>query len=92
MIAMIIEKIEPQPSCDIPGAYFDAYNGGPQWNWWDGNKVCNGHDIITCPFGKKGDSIEIVGVTLIIKRIAAMRSGNGERFWEWQVYAVEDKS
>ena len=22
------------PPCDLPGAYFDAYNGGPVWCWW----------------------------------------------------------
>jgi len=45
-----------QPSCNLEGAYFDAYNGGPQWNWWlpDG-RVCNGHDIIHCPYGKISD-------------------------------------
>ena len=45
-----------QPSCDLDGAYFDAYDGGPQWNWWlpDG-RMRNGHDIIHCPYGKVGD-------------------------------------
>jgi len=43
--------INPQPQCDIPDAYFDAYNGGPQWNWWTkDNRVCNGHEIYTCPY------------------------------------------
>jgi len=45
-----------QPSCNLEGAYFDAYNGGPQWNWWlpDG-RMCNDHDILHCPLGKIGD-------------------------------------
>lgn len=50
--------IEPQPACDMPGAYFDAYNGGPQWNWWlPDNRLCNGHDIIRCPYGRPGDRL-----------------------------------
>jgi len=45
-----------QPSCNIEGAYFDAYNGGPQWNWWlpDG-RMCNDRDILRCPYGKVDD-------------------------------------
>ena len=48
--------IKPQPVCDLDGAYFDAYNDGPQWNWWlpDG-RMCKGHDIVRCPFGAPGD-------------------------------------
>jgi len=50
--------VKPQPVCNIPGAYFDKYNGGPQWNWWTkDNKVCNGHNIFTCPYGKPGDQL-----------------------------------
>ncbi len=50
--------IKPQPVCDLEGAYFDSYNGGPQWNWWlpDG-RLCNDHDIIKCPYGKPGDEL-----------------------------------
>lgn len=50
--------IKPQPRCDLDGAYFDAYNGGPQWNWWlpDG-RMCNSHDIIKCPYGQPGDRL-----------------------------------
>jgi hypothetical protein len=48
--------IKNMPACDIEGAYFDAYNGGPQWNWWTkDNKQCNGHGHITCPYGKPGE-------------------------------------
>lgn len=49
-----------QPACDIPGAYFDAYNGGPQWNWWlPDNRMCNGCDIINCPYGTSGDLLYV---------------------------------
>jgi hypothetical protein len=48
--------MKEQPSCNLEGAYFDAYDGGPQWNWWlpDG-RMCNGHDVIRCPYGIPGD-------------------------------------
>lgn len=50
--------IKPQPDCNIDGAYFDAYNSGPQWNWWThDNKVCNSHHIHKCPYGKLGDEL-----------------------------------
>lgn len=52
--------IKPQISCEVPGAYFDAYNGGPQWNWWDDkNRVLNAHDIIKCPWGIPGDGLYV---------------------------------
>lgn len=42
--------------CDIPGAYLDAYNGGPEWCWWTADdRQCNGHGSIRCPYGKPGD-------------------------------------
>jgi len=50
--------VKPQPECDIPGAYFDAYNGGPQWNWWtEDNRLCNAHTIVECPYGQPGDRL-----------------------------------
>lgn len=50
--------VKPQPKCELDGAYFDAYNGGPQWNWWlPDNRLCNGHDIIRCPYGVPVDRL-----------------------------------
>lgn len=38
-----------------PGAYFHAYNNGPQWNWWTyGGLVHNNAPIIRCPYGRPG--------------------------------------
>lgn len=55
-IKALVTPIAPQPECDLPGAYFDAYNGGPQWNWWTAdNKVCNNHGMAVCPYGVPGD-------------------------------------
>jgi hypothetical protein len=58
--------ITPQPPAlqKLPaGHYFDAYNGGPNWNFWTSDhKMDNGiagpkdnSCQWTCPFGKKGD-------------------------------------
>lgn len=61
--------VKPQPECDIPGAYFDAYNGGPTWCWWTkDHRVCNGHKMIRCPY-RVGD--------LICGREAWQKSGLG---------------
>ncbi|MEE9159882.1 MAG: hypothetical protein V3U60_16045 [Gammaproteobacteria bacterium] len=50
--------VKPQPTCFIPGAYFDAYNGGPQWNWWtQNNRLCNGDTIMKCPYGVPGERL-----------------------------------
>lgn len=62
--------IHPGPgSPPKPNAYFDAYDGGPQWNWWTAdNRVCNASPIMECPFGIPGErlwvqeSIRICGV------------------------------
>jgi hypothetical protein len=51
--------VKPQPG-DPPsiGAYFDAYNGGPQWNWWtNDNRLHNDVPIIICPYGQPGDRL-----------------------------------
>lgn len=46
------------PECTLPGAYFDAYNGGPDWCWWTkDNRVCNGSGSTICPYGKPGDRL-----------------------------------
>lgn len=45
-----------QPSKIHPAPYFDAYNGGPYWCWWDQwNR--QGPDWIKCPFGKPGERL-----------------------------------
>jgi len=50
--------IKPQPECEIPRAYFDAYNRGPQWNWWtQDDLLCNAHTIVECPYGVPGDRL-----------------------------------
>lgn len=40
-----------------PGYYFDAYNGGPQWNWWDKNHRQHLGQIFKCRYGKPGDHL-----------------------------------
>ena len=42
------------PKHDQP--YFDAYNGGPHWCWWDEYNR-QGADWIKCPYGVPGDSL-----------------------------------
>lgn len=54
--------IRPQPYCSSEmvtrGAYFDAYNGVPQWNWWtEDGRLCNGQTIVDCPFGTIGSKL-----------------------------------
>ncbi len=81
------------PECDVPGAYFDAYNGGPQWNWWDSqNRVCNGHGMITCPYGHPGDVLAVhvpryywVGPGPTLATVAVVRGDGGDRAWEWEM-------
>lgn len=54
------ETIPPQrlrgepPKHDRP--YFDAYNGGPHWCWWDEYNR-QGRDWIRCPYGVPGDTL-----------------------------------
>lgn len=54
------ETIAPQqlrgepPKHDRP--YFDAYNGGPHWCWWD-QYDRQGRDWIKCPYGVPGDTL-----------------------------------
>lgn len=49
--------IKPQPEQPAPGSYFDAYNGGPQWNWWAADHRQHLDQIIQCPYGKPGDRL-----------------------------------
>ena len=46
---------KPQPVSPGEGAYFDAYNGGPQWNWWAPDNKQYLSQIIRCSYGKPGD-------------------------------------
>jgi hypothetical protein len=46
--------VKPQPVSPGPGAYLDAYNGGPQWNWWAPDNRQYLTQILHCPFGKPG--------------------------------------
>ena len=49
--------MKQQPVSPEEGAYFDAYNGGPQWNWWAPDNRQYLSQIIRCPFGRKGDRL-----------------------------------
>jgi hypothetical protein len=49
--------VKPQPEQPGPGYYFDAYNGGPQWNWWDKDHRQHLGQIFKCPYGKPGDRL-----------------------------------
>lgn len=55
-----VETVAPQalrgekPKHERP--YFDAYNGGPHWCWWD-EYDRQGRDWIKCPYGVPGDRL-----------------------------------
>lgn len=49
----VIKNMPPKPG---DGAYFDAYNGGPFWNWWTHNNKC-ALPQIKCPYGQPGDRL-----------------------------------
>jgi hypothetical protein len=57
--------MEPQLPELKEGAYFDAYNGGPNWNFWTAdNKMMNSIEgqkpnscQWACPYGKNGDRL-----------------------------------
>ena len=53
--------MKPQPGGPpSEGAYFDDYDGGPQWNWWTAdNRVCNNAPIVRCPHGNPGDLLYV---------------------------------
>jgi hypothetical protein len=50
-----IMKVQPEQPAS--GAYFDAYNGGPQWNWWASDNRQHLDQIVICPYGKPGDRL-----------------------------------
>jgi hypothetical protein len=49
----IVKNMPQEPAC---GGYFDAYNGGPHWNWWTHDNRCCLPQI-QCPYGKPGDRL-----------------------------------
>jgi hypothetical protein len=59
---MTRRAIKPQPVQPSDGSYFDAYNGGPQWNWWASDNRQHLEQIINCPYGKTGDLLSVEGV------------------------------
>lgn len=87
--------MNPQPRTDAPGDwYLDAYDGGPQWNWWDQQgRVANTEPFWRCPYGVPGDVLWVRERAKIIDREFDARSGYswfrsqgvGEDTWEWQV-------
>ncbi len=54
------QSVAPQASRGEPpknaAPYFDAYNGGPHWCWWDEYNR-QGPDWIKCPYGTPGDTL-----------------------------------
>ena len=50
-----VVKGMPQSPLD-DGAYFDAYAGGPFWNWWLPDNRCMLPQI-KCPYGQPGDRL-----------------------------------
>ena len=52
--------MKPQSQDAPDGGYIDAYDGGPQWNWWTpGGVLCNNRHIWTCPYGVPGDRLYV---------------------------------
>jgi len=49
--------IKPQLIQPREDAYFDTYNGGPQWNWWSPDNKQFLTQIIKCPYGKVGERL-----------------------------------
>lgn len=64
-----------------PAPYFDAYNGGPHWCWWD-EYDRQGAGWIKCPYGKPGDRLWV--------REAHYLTDDGES--EYAVYAADEAS
>jgi len=49
--------MKPQPPT-VSLLLLDAYNGGPQWNFWTlDHKVCNNLPIWKCPYGVPGNKL-----------------------------------
>ena len=56
-LKMLVRPVKPQPVSPGDGAYFDAYNGGPEWTWWTPDNRQYLSQIIRCPYGKAGDRL-----------------------------------
>ena len=56
-LKMLVRPAKPQPISPGEGAYFDAYNGGPEWTWWTPDNRQYLSQIIRCPYGKPGDRL-----------------------------------
>ena len=56
-LKLLVRPVKPQPISPGDGAYFDAYNGGPEWTWWTPDNRQYLSQIIRCPYGKPGDRL-----------------------------------
>jgi hypothetical protein len=75
--------IKPQPECNVPGSYFDAYNGGPQWNWWThDNRVCNNRTILNCPYGAPGHTLWVKETHAFVHFDTDPESGYADNWYE----------
>jgi hypothetical protein len=53
------DPIKNMPDQPGPAWYFDAYNGGPYWNWWHPDRRHLSLSQIKCPFGVAGDLLYV---------------------------------
>lgn len=75
------QLIEP---VGVTGAYFDARNGGPQWNWRTKDNHQYPDQIIKCPYGKVGDRLwvrETWAVHVSSDKIPPKNLGGNPMLW-----------